>query len=87
MRIEGLVRNIGEIRRFDNKKGEKVASRDIVLESEGRFPEAAVLRLTGKDAEEFNAGIGQKIACSFSFWASEYKGRWFNNLQVWKIER
>ena len=87
MKIEGILKEIGEIRWFDSQKNGKTAAREIVMESEGRFPEVAVLQVTGKDAENFDYPVGSKLICHFSFWANRYNDRWFNKLQVWKIER
>lgn len=86
MKIEGILKEVSEIRWFDSQKNGKTAAREIVMESEGRFPEVAVLQVTGNDAEKFSYPIGTKLTCHFSFWANKHNDRWFNKLQVWKIE-
>lgn len=67
MKIEGILKEIGEIRWFDSQKNGKTAAREIVMESEGRFPEVAVLQVTGNDAEKFEYAIGTKLTCHFRF--------------------
>ena len=87
MKLEGIVKEIGEIRWFDSQKNGRTAAREIVMESEGRFPETAVVQVTGADAERWAYAVGEKITVHFSFWANKHNDRWFNKLQAWIIER
>jgi len=87
MELKGKVIHISELKTGTGKKGEWQAQ-DFVLEYEdGRYTLRAVLSIFGAEKlVEADLHVGDIVKVQFDVDASEYKERWYNKLQVWKVE-
>lgn len=58
----------------------------VIEETVGQFPKRMVFNVFGEDnLNRFNIQKGQELTVSFDINAREYNGRWYNDLQIWRI--
>lgn len=67
--------------------GNPWASQDFVLEIPGQYPAYAVFNVFNDRVQLNQFKEGEYIKVSFDFRGHEYQGRWFNQLNAWKVER
>jgi len=59
----------------------------IVKENKEQYPKSVCFRLFGEDKiAQYNVAIGKVVKVSFDIEAREWQGRWFNNINAWKVE-
>ncbi|MGN1173712.1 MAG: DUF3127 domain-containing protein [Muribaculaceae bacterium] len=68
------------------RTGNTWASRDFVIETEEQYPQRACMRLFGQDKiDKHPINVGDVVTVSFDINATEYNGRWYNQLNAWNI--
>ena len=61
---------------------------DYVIETHDQYPRKMVFNVFGADRiAQFAIKAGEEITVSFDIDAHEYKGRWFNSIRAWNIQR
>ena len=82
--IEGLMHKI-----FDTEaKTESFQAREFVISIEGNYPQFVKFQLTQDRCglvDSFNEG--EKVKVYFDLRGREWQGRYFTNLNAWKIEK
>ena len=81
--MEGTVKLLEETQTFSSG----FAKREFVLTSEEKYPQDVKFECT-KDKIELLEKVkaGDKVKVSFNIRGNEYKGRYYVNLQAWRIE-
>ncbi len=81
--VEGVLH-----KRMDTeKKSEKFQARDFVIEVPGQYPQLIKFQLTQDRCEILDRhNEGDTIKVSFDLRGREWEGRYFTNLNAWKIE-
>lgn len=90
MEISGKVIKILDVQSFTSKKPEKqgvVYKRySFVLEVGGNYPKRTVFTVLGEDKwKQFGIVEGGDYQVSFDIDAREWNGKWFNDVQAWKV--
>ena len=67
--------------------GNPWSSQDFVLEIPGQYPAYAVFNVFNDRVQLNQFKEGEYVKVSFDFRGHEYQGRWFNQLNAWKMER
>lgn len=68
------------------KTGEKWESLELrVSNKDDRFESCLIVRLTPKARENFNFRRGDAVDLDIDFSAHEWNGRWFNEINCWKV--
>lgn len=82
MEVEGTILKIGEVETFTND----FTKRLLVVETHGKYPQPIPVEFV-KDKTSMLDGlhIGQVVAVKTNLRGSEYKGRYYLNLQGWQI--
>ncbi len=82
--LEGTVHLIGDIQTFDSG----FTKREFVVEvKDGNFPQMIKFEcLKEKTALTDNLNKGDTVKVNFDIRGNEYNGRFFVNLNAWKIE-
>lgn len=85
----GKVEAITNQRSGETKKGDQWKSIDIVVkETSGDYPQSASFTAgTKKYAEAIACRIGEEVTIHFNFKCNLYKDRYYNSLDIWKIEK
>ncbi len=80
--IEGSIKAIMDTQTFDSG----FTKREFVITTEEKFPQDVKLE-TIKDKTALLDGFseGQRVKASFNIRGNEYKGKYYVNLQAWKI--
>lgn len=81
--VEGVLHKIFET----EKKSEKFQARDFVIEVPGQYPQLIKFQLTQDRCEIIDRNKeGDTIKVFFDLRGREWEGRFFTNLNAWKIE-
>src|SRR5690606_33683151 len=63
------------------------SKREFVITTEDKFPQDVKLECLKEKAEQLeNLKVGQQVKVSFDIQGREYNGRYFVNLNAWRIE-
>ncbi|MDD4608600.1 MAG: DUF3127 domain-containing protein [Bacteroidaceae bacterium] len=60
---------------------------DYVVETQEEYPKKMSFNLWGDKVEKFNIQLGEMLTISFDIDCREYKGRWYNDIKAWRVER
>lgn len=90
MEISGKVIKILDVQSFTSKKPEKqgvIYKRySFILEVGGNYPKRTVFTVLGEDKwKQFGIVEGGDYQVSFDIDAREWNGKWFNDVQAWKV--
>ncbi len=83
--LDGQMKVINEIQTFDSG----FTKREFVVEVEdGRFPQMICFECV-KDKTSLTDGVsvGDNVKVTFDIRGREYNGRYFTNLNAWKLEK
>lgn len=71
-----------------SKTGNEWKKQEYVLETHDQYPKKVCFQLFGADRIA-QAAIqpGEELTVSFDIDSREYQGRWFTNINAWKVER
>lgn len=71
-----------------SKTGNEWKKQEYVLETQEQYPKKVCFQLFGADRIA-QAAIqpGETLTVSFDIDSREYQGRWFTNINAWKVER
>ncbi len=70
------------------RTGSTWASQEYVIETHDQYPRKCCFRVFGEDKiANMNIQAGEELTVSFDIDAHEYNGRWFNNINAWKVDR
>lgn len=68
------------------RTGNTWASREFVVETQEQYPNRACIKLFGQEKiDKHPVNVGDIVTVSFDINASEYNGRWYNQLNAWNI--
>ena len=85
--VKGNIVNILNAESGVSKAGKEWNKQEFVIETEEQFPKKVCFTLFGDKTSLLN-GIsnGAEVEVSFNLESREYNGRWFHNINAWKIE-
>jgi hypothetical protein len=71
-----------------SKIGNEWKKQEYVLETYDQYPKKVCFQLFGNDKiEQAAIQTGEDITVYFDIESREYNGRWFTNINAWKVER
>ena len=77
------------LRIFDTeeKGASKFRVREFILETDGKYPQQLKFQVTKDRCDELDSlGIGEPVLVHFNIRGREWNGRYFNSLEVWKVD-
>ena len=81
--LTGKIKLIGEAKTFDSGLTKREM---VVIVEDGRYPQEISLEFVQDKVSLLdNLQPGQEVTVTFDIRGREYNGRYFNNLQGWKI--
>ena len=84
MKFQGRIVSIGDVQTGTSKAGKDWKKQDVVLEEEGaQYPDSMSVTFFNK---EINFSVGDLVTITFNIKATEYNGRYFNNLSAFNWE-
>ena len=60
---------------------------EYVLETEDQYPRKVCFGFFGDRVDQYPAAIGDDVIVSFDIDSREFNGRWYTNIQAWKLEK
>lgn len=87
MEFKGKVIAVLDKKSGTSKAGNEWAKQEYVIEEiEGQYPKKMCFEVFGEDKiSQFNIKVGQVLGVNFNIDSREWQGRWFNQVQAWKI--
>lgn len=83
MDIEGSIKLISDTQTF----GSGFQKREFVVTTKEQYPQDVKFELTKDKIEMINAyNVGDQIKVHFNIRGNEYNGKYFVNLQAWRLE-
>ncbi|MDH6534082.1 DUF3127 domain-containing protein [Parabacteroides sp. 52] len=71
-----------------SKTGNEWKKQEYVLETQDQYPKKVCFQLFGADRiAQAAIQLDEMLTVSFDIDSREYQGRWFTNINAWKVER
>lgn len=86
MEITGKVALVLPIASGTSKSGNAWQKREFVIQTAGQYPKKVCLQLFGERVNECPSE-GDDVKVSFDAESREYNGRWYTQLNAWKVEK
>ena len=88
LQIKGKVQKILQPESGVSRAGKEWKKQEFVIETEEQFPRKVCFTLFN-DKSSLVEGLtaGEDVEVSFNVESREYNGKWFHNLNAWKIEK
>jgi len=85
--VKGRIQQILKPESGVSRAGNEWKKQEFVIETEDQFPKKICFTLFG-DKISLIEGItsGQEVEISFNIESREYNGKWFHNINAWKID-
>ena len=90
VKFTGKIIAAGQVQMGTSQNGTQWSSQEFVIEElNEQYPSRAVISVYGSDKlQQFNIQLGEIITANIGLKARQSKeGRWFNQLDCWKVER
>ena len=86
MEITGKVALVLPIASGTSKSGNAWQKREFMIQTAGQYPKKVCLQLFGERVNECPSE-GDDVKVSFDAESREYNGRWYTQLNAWKVEK
>ncbi|MDP2339068.1 MAG: DUF3127 domain-containing protein [Bacteroidota bacterium] len=88
MQVKGTLLQILKMESGVSKAGKEWKKQDFVIETNEQFPKKVCFTLFG-DKISLIDGIteGSELEVFFSLESRDFNGKWYHNINAWKIER
>ncbi|MDR1259481.1 MAG: DUF3127 domain-containing protein [Tannerellaceae bacterium] len=71
-----------------SKSGNEWKKQEYVLETQEQYPKKICFQIFGADKiTQAAIQMGEELTVHFDIDSREYQGRWFTNINAWKVER
>ena len=89
IKIVGTIEKLMPISRGVSAAGREWVKQDIVMSmANGQFVKHFTAAVMGQDRiDNFKLRVGDNIVAYLDVDANEYNGRWYNSINIWKVER
>ncbi len=87
MEIQGTIIAVMPTRNGTGKTGKAWQSASYVLRTQEMYPKHVVFDVMNENIAQFNIREGEYLKVSFDINAREFKGKWFNSVKAWAVQR
>jgi hypothetical protein len=88
MEISGKIIAVLPEQGGTSKSGNEWKKQEYVLETHEQYPKKVCFQLFGADKiAQAAIQTGEELTIHFDIDSREYQGRWFTNINAWKVER
>lgn len=85
MNFRGKIIELSEIQSITTKDNKLFQKREVVIETNERYPQSLMFEVTGNDVNHACLVPGMFIEVELNARATKYNNRWYNSLRAWKI--
>ena len=88
LQVKGKVQQILKPESGVSRAGKEWNKQEFVIETEDQFPKKICFTLFG-DKTSLIDGLsnGEEVEVSFNVESREYNGKWFHNINAWKVDK
>ena len=86
MEIQGKCVVVLDLISGTSKTGKAFQKRDFVIETAEQYPKKVCFQLFGERVNNC-PNVGEEVKVSFDPESREWNGKWFTQLNAWKVER
>lgn len=87
MEIQGTIIAVMPTRNGTSKTGKAWQSASYVLQTQETYPKKIVFDVMNENISQFNIREGEYLKVSFDINARESKGKWYNSIKAWSVQR
>ncbi|MCD8044821.1 MAG: DUF3127 domain-containing protein [Tannerellaceae bacterium] len=88
MEITGKIIAVLPAQGGTSKTGNEWKKQEYVIETHDQYPKKVCFQIFGADKiEQANIQAGEELKVFFDIESREYQGRWFTNINAWRVER
>ena len=89
IKVVGTIEKLMPISKGISASGREWVKQDIVMSmANGQFVKHFAASVMGQDRiDNFKLRVGDNIIAYLDVDAKEYNGRWYNSINIWKVER
>jgi len=86
--VKGRINQLLKPETGVSKGGKEWNKREFVIETEEQFPRKVCFTLFGDKTPLIDGlSVGEMVEVSFNLESREYNGKWFHNINAWKIDK
>jgi len=86
--VKGKIERILEPESGVSRAGNQWNKQEFVIETEEQFPRKVCFTLFGDKTSLIEPlSVGEEVEVSFNIESREYNGKWFHNINAWKIDK
>lgn len=85
MEIKGKVVSILPLQTGEGKNGTWSKGGFVLETLTDKFPKKVCIDVWGDKMEQFGIATGDDVVASINVESREYNGKWFTNVQAWKV--
>lgn len=86
--VKGKVEQILKPESGVSRAGKEWNKQEFVIETDDQFPRKVCFTLFGEKTSLINGmAAGEEVEVSFNLESREYNGKWFHNINAWKIDK
>src|SRR6188768_2790926 len=86
MEITGKVVHVLPVQTGKSAKGEW-KKQEFILELPGNYAKKVCISLFGEKLDRYKVATGDQIKAAVNVESREYQGKWFTNVEAWKIDK
>ncbi|MBQ3555601.1 MAG: DUF3127 domain-containing protein [Bacteroidales bacterium] len=87
MEVKGKVVTVLPQQSGTSQAGNQWKKQEFVIETHDQFPKKICLTLFGDRVDQYPIAQNDEIVASIDIESREYNGRWYTNVNAWKIEK
>ena len=86
--VKGKIEQILKPESGVSRAGKEWNKQDFVIETQEQYPRKVCFTLFGdKTSLVDSIAVGEEVEVSFNIESREYNGKWFHNVNAWKIDK
>lgn len=88
MEIRGKIIQILPELQGVSRAGNEWKKQEYILETQDQYPKKVCFQIFGADRiAQANIQLGEELIVSIDIDSREYQGRWYTNINAWKVDR
>ena len=87
MEIKGKVVLVLPQQSGTSQAGNQLKKQEFVIETQEQFPKKICMTLFGDRVDQYPVAVNDEIVANIDIESREYNGRWYTNVNAWKIEK
>ena len=70
-----------------SQAGKEWKKQEFVVETHEQYPKKICMHLFGDRVDQYPVSEGEEVSVNFDIESREYNGRWYTNINVWKLDK